>query len=96
MTELDVQSAIFEMPDRIWEALKYSIENQILVLEDALSPETADRAGVLTHISGGIHFLRHLLNELESCRTSEDNSKRIHKANYAPREHSNLSLPKVS
>jgi hypothetical protein len=67
-TEKEIVGAITEIPQRLYDALVFAIEDQILMLEDNLSATTASNHGSLSQISGGIYYLRHLLTELSSKR----------------------------
>jgi hypothetical protein len=67
-TEGEVKAAITELPQRFYDAIVFAIEDQIIVLEDNLTPMAANAPGSLAQIAGGIYYLRHVLNELAANR----------------------------
>jgi len=67
-TELELQEAIHEMPQRQWDALVYAFSDQIYYLQSQLGPISAKEPGVIANLAGGIHYLQHFLDELAKTR----------------------------
>lgn len=67
-TEGELKGALTEMPQRFWDVIVFSIEDQIYGLELYSSAQLAMNHGAVSHVVGGIHYLRTLLEELDSAR----------------------------
>ena len=68
MTEQELKNAFTELPERFWGALTYEIGQHIEDLEKEANPQIALNHGAVSHVMGGIYYLRNLLYQLDNYR----------------------------
>jgi hypothetical protein len=67
-TEDELSGVITLLPQLNWDAFVFIIEEQILLLENSINEQMSMNHGSISHVAGGIHFLRGFLEKLYSYR----------------------------